>query len=126
MSAEHLSEIAHKLVTYCRDHKEGECLNTLYSDDAVSVEAIAMPGTDSPVTTGLDGIRGKHEWWNSMMEVHSSSIDGPFLHGSDRFGIIFELDATNKETKERMAMKELGLYTIKDGKVIREEFFYTM
>ena len=126
MSVEQLSEIAHKLVALCRDQKEEECLNTLYSNNAVSVEAIVMPGKDSPETVGLNGIRGKHEWWNTMMDVHSSTIDGPFLHGENRFGVIYEFDATNKESKERTAMKELAIYTVEKGEIVREEFFYTM
>ncbi|MEP2943779.1 MAG: SnoaL-like domain-containing protein [Hyphomicrobiales bacterium] len=126
MSVEQLSEITHKLVAYCRDHKEEECLNALYSENAISVEAAIMPGKDSPETVGLGGIRGKHEWWNNTMEVHSHSADGPFLHGTDRFGVIFEFDATDKENQERMAMKELAIYTVEKGKIIREEFFYTM
>ena len=60
------------------------------------------------------------------MEVHSSSVDGPYLYGDDRFGVIFEFDATNKESSERMAMKELAIYTIAEGKIISEEFFYAM
>ena len=58
------------------------------------------------------------------MEVHSSTVEGPFLHGEDHFGVIFDFDATDKESKERVTMKELAIYTVKGGKIIREEFFY--
>jgi hypothetical protein len=29
---------------------------------------------------------------------------------------------TNKASKERMQMSEVGVYTVKEGKVLREEF----
>ncbi len=116
--------IAVKFFEYCRSGKEEACLNELYADDAVSVEAAPMPGADSAEASGLDAIRAKHAWWNTAMDVHSSSAEGPFYHGTDRFGAIFEIDVTNKETNERTQMKELGVYTVADGKIVREEFFY--
>ena len=121
-----MKTVAETLVKYCQNGETHKGLNELYANNAVSVEAFPMPGADSAETAGLDGIRGKHDWWYGAHEVHSSSAEGPYLHGPDRFGIIFEMDVTNKETKERIQMKELGLYTVKDGKIVREEFFYTM
>ena len=49
--------------------------------------------------------------------------------GDDRFGAIFELDITAKQgptAGQRMQMKELAIYTVHDGKIAREEFFYSM
>lgn len=37
-------EIAKKLAEFCRQGKNMDALNTLFADDAVSVEAVAMPG----------------------------------------------------------------------------------
>ena len=33
---------------------------------------------------------------------------------------------TAKSSGNRMAMDELAVYQVKDGKIVREEFFYTM
>ena len=33
---------------------------------------------------------------------------------------------TNKPSKSRFKMQEAGLYTVKNGKIVREEFFYSM
>ncbi|MEL6476815.1 MAG: nuclear transport factor 2 family protein [Pseudomonadota bacterium] len=121
-----LKEIAEALCAHCRNGTEAEALNTLYAPDAVSVEAEPMKGMDSAETHGLDGIRGKHEWWNGAMEVHDGSVDGPYMHGADRFAVIFEMDATEKASGNRMQMKEVGIYTVAGGKIAREEFFYTM
>ncbi len=122
--SEDLKTIAHALVAHCRNHTEAEGLKTLYAPDAVSVEPMPMPGTDSREAHGLAAIEGKHDWWTKTMEMHSDSTDGPFLHGPDRFAVIFEADATNRENGERMQMKEIGLYTVRDGKIVREEFFF--
>lgn len=98
-------------------------LDEIYAEHAVSVEAQAMPGASAEFA-GLDAIRGKYDWWEGAHELHSSKAEGPFIHGDTRFGVIYEIDVTNKESGERSQMRELGLYTIENGKIVREEFFY--
>lgn len=119
-----LNEIAEKLVSHCRNGTEAEGLNTLYAEDCVSVEAAVMPGSDSREANGLDAIRGKHAWWDNAVEVHAFTADGPYPHGDDKFAVIFEADTTMKDTGQRMQMKEVGVYHVKEGKIVREEFFY--
>ncbi|MHA6325626.1 SnoaL-like domain-containing protein [Roseivivax sp. CAU 1753] len=121
-----LQDIGNELVAGCREGRESENLGKLYADDAVSVEAMCMPGTDSRETAGLDGIRGKHAWWDNAMEVHSNDVSGPFLHGDDRFAVMFRVDATDKDSGNRMQLEEVGIYHVADGKIVREEFYYTM
>lgn len=36
----------------------------------------------------------------------------------------FTFDVTIKANGHRMTMDEMGLYTVADGKIVREEFFY--
>ena len=115
-------EIANKLVELCRQGKNTEALTTLYSNDAVSVEAMAMPGMDQEAK-GLPAIKAKGEWWIANHEVHSAAVTGPWPHG-DRFIVGFQYDVTNKPSGNRMQMDEAALFTVKDGKIVREEFFY--
>ncbi len=125
MSVETLKRTADTLVEYCKTHQEAKGLDELYDPNCVSVEAQAMPGTDGREITGVDGIKGKHDWWGENFEVHGSDVQGPYLHGDDRFSVIFEIDTTNKMSGERSQMKEVAVYTTNaDGKIMREEFFY--
>lgn len=127
MTTETTTATAQQLVTLCRENRTEEGLETLYHPDAVSVEAMPMPGTDSAETRGVAGIKGKHAWWSSTMEVHSASVDGPYVHGDDRFAVIFEFDATDTSTSKRSQMKEVAIYTADAaGKIVREEFYYNM
>ncbi len=114
--------IANKLVAFCREGRNAESLSTLYAADAVSVEAMAMPGTQQE-SKGLAAIQAKSEWWVDNHEVHSASITGPWPNGN-RFVVGFSYDVTNKPSGQRMQMEEVGLYTIQNGKIVREEFFY--
>ena len=120
-----LSEIAQELVAGCREGRENENLGKLYADDAVSVEASDPMGMGREAN-GLDAIRGKHAWWDGAFEVLESNIDGPYEHGDDRFAVHFKIKTKNKETGDVSDMAEVGVYHVADGKITREEFFYTM
>lgn len=119
-----VKQIGDALVTACQNGKEADLLNTLYHPDAISVEAMDFSGAGRE-TMGVDGIRGKHAWWAENFEVHDATIIGPYVHGDDRFAVTFEMEATTKATGERSKMKEVAIYHVADGKIVREEFFGT-
>ena len=114
-------EIAKALCDHCRNHTEAEGLQTLYAPDAVSVEPMAF-GDKSPVTEGVAEIQAKHDWWAEHFDMHSETLEGPFVHG-DKFSVIFEMDVTEKATGNRWQGKEVGLYEVEEGKIVRESFF---
>lgn len=118
-----LKELAERTVEANRSGEARALLDEIYAEDAVSVEAQAMPGASAEFT-GLEAIGGKYDWWEGAHEVHSLEVEGPFLHGDDRFGVIYGIDVTNKESGERSQMRELGIYTVANGKIVREEFYY--
>jgi hypothetical protein len=113
-------EVAKKVVELCRKEAWHEAVDQLYAKDIISVEARSMDG-GSPETRGIDGIRGKVDWWINNVELHSSKVSGPFV-AHDRFVVQFDIDFTDKESKKRMQMSEVGVYTVQDGKIVREEF----
>lgn len=117
-------QIGTKLVELVRAGKDREAQETLYASDAVSVEAGAMPGMDR-TAKGLAAIKGKGEWWYGNHTVHSLKVTGPFPH-DDRFVVIFDMDVTNKGSGQRIQMQEAALYTVANGKIVKEEFFYAM
>jgi ketosteroid isomerase-like protein len=117
-----LREIAEELVAGCREGRERENLGRLYADDAVSVEAADM-GQGREVR-GLDGILGKHDWWDAHHEMTAGEVHGPYPHGDDRFAVRFVARGRSKDTGEDFDMDEIAVYHVKDGKIVREEFFY--
>ncbi|MEM7073800.1 MAG: nuclear transport factor 2 family protein [Pseudomonadota bacterium] len=122
-----MMEVAKELVAGCREDRATENLDRLYAPDAVSAEAFAMPGGEMPrEVQGLDAIRGKHAWWNSTMDVLDASVTEPMVHGDDRFAVIFKMKAREKASGNVMDMEEVGVYTVSNGKITREEFFYAM
>ena len=116
-------EVANQLVALCREGKFVEAIQSLYSPEIVSVEASAPPGAERDVT-GLEAVLVKANWWQSNHEVHGATIEGP-LAANAHFCVRFTMDVTFKPTGRRHTMDELGVYQVKDGKIIREEFFYS-
>lgn len=116
------SELAQKLVEMCRKGENLKAIETLYDKGIVSVEPMAMPPMPAEMK-GYDAVLGKSQWWMANHEVHSAKVDGPFVAG-DKFVVIFDYDVTNKPSGKRMKMSEAGVYTVANGKVTREEFYY--
>jgi hypothetical protein len=114
-------EIANTLVALCKQGKNLEA-KALYAQEAVSVEAFVPPGMDR-VSRGLAAIQAKGAWWGENHEIHSATVAGPWPL-DDRFIVGFKFDVTNKPSGRRMTMEEMGLYTVANGKIVREEFFY--
>ncbi len=117
-------QIANKLVALCKQGKNRDALDTLFSDEVVSIEAGAPPGAQREAT-GLAAVKAKNDWWMANHEIHSANVTGPWPH-DERFVVGFQYDVTNKPSGKRMKMDEVGLYTIMNGKIVREEFFYSM
>ena len=119
-----IKALAMRLVEANRTNNIDDLLANDYAADVVSVEALALNPNFGAEVQGLDGLKAKHAWWEENMESHSVSCDGPYIHGDDRFSVVFEADATDKNSGQRNAMKEVAVYHVKDGKIAREEFFF--
>lgn len=117
------SEIGQQLCDLCSEGKNLEAIETLYSDEVVSVEAAPMEGM-AQTMEGKDAVRGKNEWWFANNEVHDGKVSGPYPHGEDKFAVHFAMDVTNNASGQRMDFQEIALYTVSDGKIVKEEFFY--
>ena len=131
-------EIAKKYVALCKEHQHPTILETLFSPEAVSIEAMAMPGFPAEVkgvkaiampgfpieAKGLNAIAEKSKAWTDNHEIHSAIVDGPWPNGN-RFVVRFSYDVTNKPSGRRIKMDEVGLFTVENEKITREEFFYS-
>jgi hypothetical protein len=113
-------EVARKVVELTRKQAFKEAIDTLYDKDIASVEARTMDGS-SPETRGIEGVRGKTEWFEQNMQVHSFKSSEPYV-AHDRFVVQYDADVTDKNSKKRMQLSEVGVYTVKNGKIVREEF----
>lgn len=113
-------EIAERFAALCKSGKHEEAGATFWAEDVVSLEDMPGPMAEQ---RGRAALKAKGDWWYSAHEVHSAVTEGPYVHG-DQFGLVFTIDVTEKASGKRTRMTEIGLYTVRDGKVIEERFFY--
>jgi ketosteroid isomerase-like protein len=117
-------DVANKLVALCSEGKFQDAVSELYTDDIVSMEAGAPPG-QSRESKGIAAVKAKGEWWGANHEVHSMSVEGPLVAGV-HFTVTFKMDCTFKPQNKRFMMEEVAVYKVVDGKIVYEEFFYSM
>lgn len=112
-------DIAQNLVALCKEGKFAEAGEKYWAEDVLSVE----PMGDNAEMEGKAAVRKKSEWWESAHEIHGAEVEGPYVNG-DQFVVRFKIDVTVKASGERRTMDEVGLYTVEDGKISEERFFY--
>jgi len=118
-------EVGQKLVEFCKQNKNVEAVNSLYDPKIVSIEAM-KDMTFPQRIEGIDEVRRKNQWWIDNHQIHSAEAYGPFPHG-DRFIVHLKYDVTPTDGPmkgKRMQIEEAALYTVKNEKIVQEEFFY--
>jgi hypothetical protein len=112
-------EIGHKLVALCQQGKNLEAIDTLYSTDAESVEAMSTPEMPARLK-GVDKIKEKNQHWFANNEVHEGGAKGPFPNG-DRFAVIYNSTSPRRTSHGRQADADGrgGMGTVKGGKIVR-------
>ncbi len=120
-------EVGKNLVALTGQGRWLEAMDTLYSPDMVSLEAVEMqPGWQRLV--GIAAVREKTVRFLQKHDIHHCLVTGPWPHG-DRFIVVFKLNLTAKNgpmAGKRLDIEEAALYTVNDGKIVKEEFFYNM
>ncbi len=112
--------LAKDFVALLKEGRLHDAADAYNADDIASYEN--MPGPMA-ACQGKDAVKKKGEWWTANHEVHEFSAEGPYLNG-EQFAVHYYFDVTVKESGERRKMHEVGLYTVKDGKIVEERFFY--
>ena len=114
-------EVANRMYELFKENKWPEVQQELFSDDAESIEPPNSPGMQS--AKGKDAIKKKGDDFNNMIEeVHGGYTGEPIVAGN-YIAFAMGIDATYKGTG-RQKMDEIAVYEVKDGKVVKEQFFY--
>jgi hypothetical protein len=87
-----------------------------YADEILSIEG------DGMWWKGMKGIEEKWAWWEANHETHALSAEGPFV-GATVFSVRYSMSFT-PAGGERVDAVEVGVYTVEDGEIVREEYMY--
>ena len=115
-------EVANRLVSLCREGKHEQVVKELYAPNIVSIEP---EGTPNRIVEGLEAIIAKGEQFDSRIEkVNSSFISDPVV-ADNFFSCSMLMNVNMKGVPVPVDMNEVCLYTVNDGKIVQEQFFYT-
>jgi hypothetical protein len=113
-----LESVANRLVELCNQGKNFDVMRSMYSSDIVSVEA------SGEETAGKTPVIQKSERWQAINAIHSEKLRGPFFNGADQFAVHYTFEVTPKATGQQITLEEVGVYTVREDQIIREQFFY--
>lgn len=114
-------EIAKRLVELCRQGQWDTAHKELYAHDAESVEPA---GTHWESVKGMEAINKKAQEWSGMVEeFHGNEISDPIV--AENYIAIRMVSDTTMKGMGRVKFEELGVYEVKNGKIAKEQFFYT-
>jgi ketosteroid isomerase-like protein len=113
-------ELAQAFTDMLKAGQHEEAAERFNAADIVSREAMDGPMAE---VRGTAAVKAKSDWWYANHEVHSSESFGPYVNG-DQFAVRFVIDVTARENGQRMQMDEVGVYTVRDGKIVEERFYY--
>ena len=115
------AEVAAKFNQLSKEGNWNKIQDELYAENAGSIEPPNSTGMQS--VEGLAAIKQKGKMFNEMVEeMHGGYSTDPVVAGN-HFSVAMGMDVTMKGSG-RMKMDEIALYEVKDGKIVKEQFFY--
>jgi hypothetical protein len=107
----------------CSQGKHFDFMRTYYGPEMVSVEA------DGKEYVGKETVIHKSEVFQGNNAISAQDLRGPFFLGSadgssGQFAVYTSIDFTPRKGGSVQKHEEVGLYTVKDNIVTREEFYY--
>jgi hypothetical protein len=115
------AEVAARFNELAKEGNWDQIQDELFADNAVSIEPPGSPGLQS--AEGLPAIKEKGKKFNEMVEqLHDGYSTDPVVAGNF-FSVSMGMDVTLKGMG-RIRMDEIAVYEVKDGKIVKEQFFY--
>ena len=121
-----LQSVGNRFVELCNQGKNFEVMESMYAPDIVSVEA------SGEEVAGKRPVIEKSRRWGELNTVHGERVRGPFFdtaqdaanRTSGQFAVHFTFEVTPKASGKRATLEEVGVYTVKDDQITREQFYY--
>lgn len=110
--------VARELIQMLKSERNIEAIRMLYDDKIDTVEA-------DPTRSR----KGKQTVLKSMQDFADShdfkytKIEGPIISGGS-FALRLAFDAKNRSTGDSFSVDEIAVYTVLEGRIVREQFYY--
>jgi len=118
-----IEDLACNLVDACNQGQAIQMVQNYYCESVISIEGRNTAGEAR--VEGKDAVLAKNQWYYDNHVIHRIAAYGPFLPASgDFFSVYFDIDVTQQWSNDRIRMREIGLYQVKDGEIARETFMF--
>ena len=115
------TEVAARFNELAKEGNWNKIQDELFAENAASIEPPGAMGMQS--VQGLSAIRQKgKQFEETVEEMHGGYSSDPLVTGN-HFAVAMGMDVTMKGAG-RVKMDEIALYEVKDGKIVKEQFFY--
>lgn len=115
-------QVANRLVELCREGKYEQVVKELYSPDITSIEPEGAPNR---IVKGLPAIMEKGKMFEAKIEKVNKSIVTDPIVAENYFSLGMLMNVNMKGVPVPIDMDEICVYNVSDGKIVKEEFFYT-
>ena len=114
-------DVANRMNELFKTNNWNQVQEELFADDCESIEPAHAQGLQT--VKGRDAIRKKGEDFQATIEeMHGGWCSEPLV-GGNYISFAMGMDVTMKGMG-RMKMEEICVYEVKDGKIMKEQFFY--
>ncbi len=113
-------DVAAKLIELLKGGRNVEAYKTLYAEDAECVEADPKRSRK-----GLTRLTADMQAFADAHEFHYIRLDGPLVVG-ETFAVALTFRATPRAGGASFDVPEIGVYTVRRGKIVREQFYYDL
>ena len=114
-------EVANRFYELAQTNQWNQIQEELFAENASSLEPVESPGLQS--VQGIAAIKEKGKKFEEMVEeMHGGFVSAPVV-GGRFFSVGMGMDCTMKGMG-RQKMDEIAVYEVKDGKIVKEQFFY--
>ena len=114
-------EVANRFHELSQSGQWDKIQDELFAENAASIEPPQAQGMQS--VEGLAAIKEKGKQFGEMVEeMHGGYTSAPVV-GGRFFSVAMGMDCTMKGMG-RQKMDEIAVYEVKDGKIVKEQFFH--
>ncbi len=94
-----------------------------WADAVTSVEPADLQIGIPALVSGIEAALNKARFRFGKNRIDDLGIDGPFVTG-DQFALFLDMLITDPASGHAQALTEIAIFTVRDGRIIEERFFY--
>jgi hypothetical protein len=118
-----LAEIANDYAALMAAGETLAAAEKYWASDIVALEPTKSKSEGPGIAIGKPAALARLTRWLDANAMSELLIDGPFIT-SDQFALFIDMEIIRRATGKREPFSEIATYTVRDGQIVEERFFY--